>query len=297
MLTSDDTAPRGLPAGDRTALSLWNDRLEAGALLYPGADEVPSVLVARAVSRARGVTPRIFVCAPDADGLQRTALYEDSPIDQGIDRQIRALGAERVATAEEADLVLMVHAPAEVPGDWTGEPIDQDSSPASAEVVAETARHLDAGRRVALADVRYSNGSDPTLLALLDEARVLERLESYGGWNTAGNTLGTTLAAGVSSLLDDGDAARVARRRFLAAKIIEDGYYLPTLRVRLQQEFQDRGLDGPPLDELDALGERAAEDLNSWASGIHALDGVRVTNVTWPRKYLFTIDFDLELTA
>ncbi|MDQ0614475.1 hypothetical protein QF046_002116 [Microbacterium sp. W4I4] len=295
MITSDDTAPRGLPAGDRAALSTWNQRLDAGALLYPGADEVPSVLVARAVSRAHGVTPRIFVGCPDAEGLQRTALYEDSPIDQGIDRQIRALGAERVPTAEDADLVLMVHAPAAEPGDWTADPITQDSSAASALVAAATSDHLTAGRRVALADVRYANGSDPTLLTMLDESRALERLEAYGGWNTAGNTLGTTLAAGVSALLDGSEAAKEARRRFLIAKIIEDARYLPTLRVQLQQEFLDRGLTEPPLDELPALGERAARDLTSWASGVHALRGVRVTNASWPREYLFTIDFDVEL--
>ncbi|UNK70709.1 DUF4127 family protein [Microbacterium sp. H1-D42] len=294
MLTSDDTAPRGLPAGDRAALSTWNQRLETGALLYPGADEVPSVLVARAVASARGITPRIYVCSPDAEGLQRTALYEDAPIDVGIDRQIRALGAERVGSAGDADLVLMVHAPSMEPGDWTGAPITQDSTAASALVAAETIDHIAAGRRVALADVRYANGSDPTLLTMLDEACALSRLEAYGGWNTAGNTVGTTLAAGVSALLDDGETATAARRRFLFAKIIEDGYYLPTLRVQLQQEFRDRGLAEPPLDELPALGERVARDVTSWASGVHALRGVQVTNVSWPREYLFTIDFDVD---
>lgn len=294
MITSDDTAPRGLPAADRAALSTWNHRLEAGALLYPGADEVPSVLIARTVARARGITPRVFVCSPDVEGLQRTALYEDAPLDEGIDRQIRALGAERVTSADEADLVLMVHAPAAEPGDWTGEPITQDSTAASAQVTAETVAHLDAGRRVALADVRYANGSDPTLLALLDESRALERLQAYGGWNTAGNTLGTTLAAGISALLDDSAAARTARRRFLIVKIIEDGYYLPTLRVRLQQEFLDRGVAEPPVDELPALGDRVAHDLTSWASGVHALRGVEVKNVSWPRKYLFTIDLEVD---
>lgn len=294
LITSDDTAPRGLPASDRSALSSWNDRLDAGALLYPGADEVPSVLVSRVVSRAHGVTPRIFVASPDAEGLGRIAPYEDVPIDQGVDRQIRALGGERVASVDLADLVLMIHAPSAVPGDWTGEPITQDSSRESDLVTTETAKLLAAGHRVALSDLRYANGSDPTLLAALDEAGVLGQLVSYGGWNTAGNTLGTTLAAGVSALLDDGAQADAARERFLIAKIIEDGHYLPELRVRLQDQLLQRGLAEPPLEELPALGVHAAEELTSWASGIRALQGVRVTEVRWPRQYLFTVDFDFE---
>ncbi|WP_309127329.1 DUF4127 family protein [Microbacterium sp.] len=297
MITSDDTAPRGLPASDRSTLSAWNQRLETSALLYPGADEVPSVLVSRVVSRARGVVPRILVACPDTAGLQRVAPYEDVPVDQGIDRQIRALGGERVFTVDDADLVLVVHAPAEIPGDWTGGPIDQDSSAASERVAAETASLLDSGRRVAVADLRYANGSDPTLVEALDRLGALQGLVAYGGWNTAGNTLGTTLAAGVSFLLDPSDRAADERGRFLITKIIKDGHYLPALRVQLQEELAARGLTDPPLDELPFLAGRVAGDLTAWASRTRSLRGVRVANVRWPWSYLFTVDFDVERIA
>lgn len=297
MITSDDTAPRGLPAVDRAALSAWNDRLDARVLLYPGADEVPSVLVSRVISRARGVTPRIHVVYPDPDGAQRIAPYEDVPIDQGVDRQIRALGGERVEDANDADLVLLVHAPSATPGDWTAGTAAQDSSAESAAVVSATAALCAAGHRVALADVRYANGSDPTLLAALDEAHLLGQLVAYGGWNTAGNTLGTTLAAGVSPLHDASIGAAEARSRFLATKIIKDGFYLPTLRVELQRELAARGYDDPPLDELPELARRVEADMNAWASGVNALHGTRVSAVNWPWSYLFTVDFEVELTA
>lgn len=295
VITSDDTAPRGLPAAERLTLSTWNERLGAGALLYPGADEVPSVLVARVIARAHGIVPRIFVASPDAAGLKRIAPYEDRPIDEGISQQILALGAERVDAASEADLVLVIHAPAEEAGDFTGEPIAQDSAAPSAAVAREARAHLDAGRRVAVADVRYANGSDPVLVTALDAEGALGELVSYGGWNTAGNTLGTTLAAGVSALFDDTAVGADARRRYLLTKIVKDGHYLPVLRVRLLEELAERGLTDPPMDELPALAERVARDLTAWAQSIHALRGVRVVNVRWPWSYLFTVDFDLEV--
>src|SRR5690625_1008638 len=50
IMTSDDTAPRGFPAVERQMLQEWNDRLGTDVPFYPGADEVPAVLVARVMA-------------------------------------------------------------------------------------------------------------------------------------------------------------------------------------------------------------------------------------------------------
>jgi hypothetical protein len=293
-ITSDDTAPRGLPASDRRALKRWDDRLGTHTLFYPGADEVPSVLTARIAARAAGVTPRIAVSCPEPGGLDRVAPYEDRPLGEGITHQIRALGAAQVPAGADADTVLVVHAPAETPGDWTGDVPQHSTEEQRAAVVAEVARLLLDERRVALADVRYANGSDPLLLDALDRAGVLGSLVAYGGWNTAGNTLGTTLAAAASATVDDGDTARAERARFLATKIVKDGHYLPVVRTRLQAELRERGLTDPPYDEIPGLARRVEAELNDWAAGVRALDGWRVRDVRWPWDYTFTVDFDLE---
>ncbi|TMZ42634.1 DUF4127 family protein, partial [Klebsiella pneumoniae] len=96
VITSDDTAPRGLPAGEWRSLATWIDRLGVEVLTYPGADEVPSVLVARAALEAAGIVPTIAVICPDGDGMDRVAPYEDRPVRVGLANQIRALGAAQV---------------------------------------------------------------------------------------------------------------------------------------------------------------------------------------------------------
>ncbi|MPV36473.1 DUF4127 family protein [Georgenia subflava] len=297
LLTSDDTAPRGLPAADRRALATWIDRLCVDVLTYPGADEVPSVLVARVAAEARGVRPRVAVRCPAPGGLERIAPYEDRPVGAGLANQIRALGGVRVDEPDDADLVLVLHAPATEPGDWVMDPPAQDSAADSAAVVAEVGEHLALGRRVAVADVRYANGSDPTLLDALDDAGLLGRLVAYGGWNTAGNTIGTTLAAGVSPVLGTSEEAAAARREFLARKIVEDGHYLPVVRAAIQAEAAGAGLLDPPLAELPAVHRRITEDLDTWARGVRALSGYRVADARLPWGYTFTVDFDLERTG
>lgn len=295
-ITSDDTAPRGLPASDRQVLDRWDGRLGTHALFYPGADEVPSVLTARVAAQARGVRPRVCLRCPEPGGLDRTAPYEDRPLRDGIANQIRALGAQQVSDPADADVVLVVHPPSTVPGDWVGDAPEPSTASQRKLVVAEVGQHLAEGRQVALADVRYANGSDPEMLAALAEADLLQRLVSYGGWNTAGNTLGTTLAAAVSAIVDDSEDARRERSRFLANKIIKDGHYLPVVRRRLQSELAERGLTDPPFAEIPELERRVEGELNDWAAGISALSGWRVRNVRWPWNYLFTVDFDLERT-
>ncbi|WP_084480709.1 DUF4127 family protein [Ruania albidiflava] len=294
VITSDDTAERGLPAADRLAVGRWARRLHSGALLYPGADEVPSTLVARVAARARGLAPRVYVDCPESESLARTAPYEDRPVGEGIAAQVEAVGGVSVDRAEAADLVLLVHGPAPEPGDWTGLPITEDTSQESSRVAAAGRMHLEAGRRTALADLRYANGSDPQLVRALDDAGVLGELVAYGGWNTAGNTIGTTLAAGVSALHEHSAEAAVARREFRDHKIIEDGHYLPVVRRRLQEEYAARGLTDPPMEELAGLAERVAGELTAWAGSISALGSVRVRNVRWPRSSLFIVDFDVE---
>src|SRR5699024_6649818 len=130
------TAERGLPAADRLAVGSWARRLHSEALLYPGADEVPSTLVARVAARARGLRPRVYVDCPDTTSLERAAPYEDRPVGVGISAQIAAVGGVRVDLAAAAGLVLLVHGPAPEPGDWTGAPITEDTSQESSRVAA-----------------------------------------------------------------------------------------------------------------------------------------------------------------
>ncbi|MFG3422921.1 DUF4127 family protein [Micromonospora sp. NPDC048063] len=293
VISSDDTAPRGLPAAERRQLQRWIERLGVDVLTYPGADEVPSVLVARVAAQVRGITPKIAVDCPDADGLDRIAPYEDRPVRLGLANQVRALGAVEVADADEADLVVVVHPPAPEPGDWVLDPPDASADTGWTAVADAVAAHVAAGRRVAVADIRFANGSDPQLLAGLDDRGLLGRLVSYGGWNTAGNTIGTTLAAGVTPALSVTPRSQDARDRFLARKIIEDGHYLPVVRRRLQQEATRRGLTDPPLDELPDVHARITRDLHRWATGTRTLSGWTVTNARLPWSYTFTVDFDL----
>ena len=96
---------------------------------------------------------------------------------------------------------LIIHGPEEVQGDHITLPgladlSDLDTSKAVCHTLAVIER---APNDVIIADVAYANGGDPKLVeALLSRPALLEKIKSYGGWNTAGNTMGAVLALAVA---------------------------------------------------------------------------------------------------
>ncbi|MBE3574243.1 MAG: DUF4127 family protein [Firmicutes bacterium] len=229
-LTQDDSSPVGLPAREQRALT----RLiaETGAyrrvLLYPGADEVGMVLVARLVNRAAGWRPRFWLRFSSTLGPTVVPRYEDRPLLEGIKGQVLAVGGRLAAAPQDADIHLFVNSP----GRWQGEAPEQDQPgadhggwrnlPEFLQSLADTLGGSTLGGHegahpgpaddghpaavperpdgpgrcplVALADVAYANGADRALVEMLPSYIWPLDLAAYAGWNTAGNTLGTVLA-------------------------------------------------------------------------------------------------------
>nr|MDQ2996425.1 DUF4127 family protein [Chloroflexota bacterium] len=116
VLSSDDTSPFGLPSREKRWLESWADLLGlnqplAGGrqplatrpelshaddrlLMYPGADEVGCVLLARLLNRQAGATPSFAVAYAPPTSAERVAAYEDGPIRVTVERQIRAAGGK-----------------------------------------------------------------------------------------------------------------------------------------------------------------------------------------------------------
>lgn len=81
-LTLDDTTPYGLAARDRRRLEARIDELNLWprADVYPGADEVAAVLLARALVNTWGNPPKVFVRYPSVLAEEAVMLYEDRPL-------------------------------------------------------------------------------------------------------------------------------------------------------------------------------------------------------------------------
>jgi hypothetical protein len=286
VMSSDDTAAGGLQARERDVLLEMRDRIGLidRVLLYPGADEIGCTLTARLLNRNK--PPRVYVDYAVPGGEFVTAKYEDQPVHMTVAGQLAAVGAIRVDTPDSADLILLLNPPSSAGQEW--EAVDQDHERAAraaslAGAVQRAAEAMRNGQRIAIADVAYPNGSDPILIDLLFSHLPIANLAAYGAWNTAGNTIGSVLAACVP-LTDD-----EARRRFLAHRFLEDWGYQHMVRAEMRTRYGEVSPDR--LTEYTAeIAERLQSPLATLR--IHGLDYTLVS-VTLPWGRFFEVDFEL----
>lgn len=299
-VTADDTAPYSAGSAEQAWLRHWARALTRGGevMMYPGADEVGAVLVARAlVAGGPGPTWRI-VCGEDG-GLTRVPNFENVPVREGLIRQIVAAGGVVAPGDGPSDAVLVAHAPDPDHGDCFGGVPRSDPKAVEATVDA-VRRALASGAIVALADVRFSNGSDPRLVERLAEEGLLLRLTSYGGWNTAGNAIGGAVAQATAWWAGrrDGTADARALREALLTRILDDHAYQSGIRPALQDTVF-HGAIGPvdAATEDVALTRIAAALQDRLHLLLHDEDAWSVASVSLPWHRSFEIDVALTATG
>lgn len=287
FLTADDTAPRAAGSLEQLWIDRWTGApgLGGATFSYPGADEVGAVLVARTLSAATAPV-RVGVVFPAPHASMRIAPFENVPARITVERQIRAAGATSWR-GPDADVVLVVHGPSG--GD----------DPAAAREAAGHAieRARENGAAVALADVWEPNGSDSALTDLLAERGMLDALFAYGGWNTAGNTIGGVVATAVAAVLSrrQGLDTEALRERQLWHRLVEDDLYQSRVRTELglREEYRDH-FSHPFRDAV--VSERYRADVAArLVADAARMSGGRwePTGIGFPWNRTFEIDFDL----
>ncbi|MGW3864320.1 DUF4127 family protein [Streptomyces sp. NPDC005047] len=303
VIGADDTAPHALATAELGWLTTWSRWLDVpGVAVRPGADEACTTLVARTVAGILGGPEvRVAVEAVDSVGLDRIAAYENVPVGRTAAGQVAACGA--MVTEHDADVHLLVHTPDGSGADWAVAPPADADRPAGARaraqaVASRAAELLAAGGEVAVADCALPNGADPLLVSALAEAGVADRLAAYAGWNTAGNTLGTTAAHAVTRIAAKraGVLDERAHRRLLLHRYLEDHAYMTRARALARAELNsvsgrhDRVADGHHV--LDLIEQEIA----IVQTGLELMLDLRVVpgSVRLPWNRTFETDFALE---
>jgi len=326
--------------------------LSERAITYPGADEIGCLLLASSICRLAGFKPRVWPRYSSIASPSVITAYEDRPIHELLKAHLGPLDGSVAASPESADLLLFFNAPNRVQGEsnyqwmaWQGiENLRQQIVPASAAAIGpyldqalrdplfqNTRREMEsphrspeellralldnlaAGKLVALADVAYVNGADLILGNLLAERPECVQLCAYGGWNTAGNTLGTVLAQAMLRIMSlrQGDNAEQfqAHLEFLYLRFLDDYYYqarertmalledLPALGLPLTGEHLADPQQAAAMEERVRLRlERAASQLEQVFIRSGLVKNVRVNNIHLPWKRLFEVGFDVQVT-
>jgi hypothetical protein len=296
VISSDDTSPYGLGSREKRWLGEWAARLNLHdrLLMYPGADEVGSILVARAVNQHTGRAPTFQLDYAVPGGENITAAFEDSAVSVTIERQIHAAGA--TIQRENADILLLVNPPRSPDHQWPlpySEAELRERKPHLESAVKRLGEWINAGKPAAVADVAHSNGADTIFVEMLREADALLKLDAYSAWNTAGNAIGTTIAQACIAWGGGRDAP--GQKRFLAHRLIEDWAYMGIVRDETTAWLEkETGRHEPTPELVNETEEWIERHLGDKADQLGGGFRLVPDSLRLPWKRTFEIDFDLE---
>jgi hypothetical protein len=348
LLPQDDTADYGWNIAEaRDLQALIRVRgLTDRAITYPGADEIGCLLLARYACQRAGFAPKVWPRYSSVTAPSVVTAYEDRPIHELLKAHLGPLGGIVADSPEDADLVLFMNAPAKLQGGgeyqwliWQGLDAVRAQLPpefhpyldglAADEGFRVTRREMQSPQRspeefvrallgalapghpAALADVAFVNGADLILGNLLLQHPEIVNLAAYGGWNTAGNTLGTVLAQAVIRLLAlRAGATRdqlAAHLEFLFLRFLDDYFYQARERTRcMVEDLPALGvsptMERLPDDEAAAVEAcvrdrltRAAADLRDLFVRSGLVREVHVNHIYLPWRRLFEVGFDVQV--
>lgn len=296
VLGQDDAGPIGLHVRDVAALSARKQVLgldDARARIEPGADELGMLLLAARFARDVAWKPTVSVRYSRMGGETINDPLEFVPIDTTISRLIEAAGASRVVGA--ADVQLFVEVPS------TGE---RDESTFLDAIAVEANRH--AG--VAVADLTFINNPSPSK----EQQRLAEDLiasgsagiiDAFSSWNTAANTIGTSLAEAIA--VGAGKRAHrydaLAHARFMLDRYVDDYAFRQFVRPALNGELRANGIDPTllPASMAESVSRESSDALRRYArwltEAVYPQYRDADITVTLPWKRTFETRIDLEL--
>ncbi|MCE2803555.1 MAG: DUF4127 family protein, partial [Gemmatimonadetes bacterium] len=198
VFTQDDARARGVHLGERERLTAQVARrgLQDRVSIQSGTDEFGMLLVARALTALQARAPMVAVQYVAPGDSARLMPFEDRPLAETVRAHLRLAGARipdarQAGPPDEVTLQLVVH---------TARATGRGAASSSEESVRAAALVRASPHPVILADIDPTGsiqGADTTLTDRLTASGHFATLTGYGGWNTAGNAVGTAVAHGV----------------------------------------------------------------------------------------------------
>ncbi len=292
LVGQDDAAEFGLTRRDLRAVEAAIRERGAAqrAWVTYGTDELAVRLLARAVLTARGEHPGVGVAYSYPEDRQAIPRYEGQALDLTVTSHIATAGCRRVQA--DPDLTLFIH---NFPGVQEEAPDQRPYDPGELDTFCGALASAAASvHPCALADVRYSNGADRTLVGRLLEVPRAYGIRAYGGWNTMSNTLGMVLA---QALLAPGDAGLT----FTVLRFLDDWAYQANVRQRLAAEVLPR-YPGATVQHLGPAYEACAAAARAWLEAefvppLRRCFGCRIAveRVDFPWQRLFNVDLAIRV--
>lgn len=284
VLSRDDSSKFGFPRMEYLEL---RELLGPKSISITGADEIGLLLLARMVNVLEKRKLKVFVDYANPQATYLLPPYEDENLEQVVAEHVTVTGSQIIKTPGDADLILMVN---NLPGASLEASTRENSANRPeqylSDFVEKIKEYIGRGKPVSIADVAFANGADNRLVELLLENGLYFKLESYAGWNTASNSLGSAIA----ELMLQGD-----KNKCLATRLVEDWAYQANVRQKINCKITEWGWNPCELKgkQRQFVEQLILEKLNEFLNA-HGIRNFTVTSVNLPWNRTFEIDFRIK---
>lgn len=262
----------------------------------PGIDEFNILLLNRAINEMTNEYPFVNVQYNKGVGGDTVPAFSDEKISASIDAAITIAGGYKISNPKRADFVLLVNT------DKNGETLwGHNEYPSGGEFkpnlkadsgtkhfVRLVEEYVKKNYPVGVADIKFANGSDNALMKILKDKKLLFKLQSYSGWNTATNSTGFAIGTGLLAKKMN----EKSKQKILATRYLDDWAYQANVRSVVGKEifkkFRDPKFYYQLEDKLSWAENRNTELVKDFAEKnlprFDFLHGLKIKN-TWLRMF------------
>lgn len=236
VIPQDDSAAYGYTAMDQKKVyhAIAEKNLTDQIMVYPGADELGFVLLARAYNQYKNRIPTVYVQFSSTLGPEIVPLYEDRIIYESLKAHVMAAGMRLTKNQKSANYYLAYNTPGKVMQEsweqFENKDVTYDSYRHLLTFVDEIACAAKSGKIIGICDSAYANGGDCELLQILDKQELINQISVYKAWNTNCNSLGSTLGA---LTMINGQVNHSQLINNLYSSLFEDVFYQAIIRKDL----------------------------------------------------------------
>ncbi len=297
VIPQDDSAPYGYTRIEQKKLidkiETLDNETKSKVYIYPGLDEVGIALVSKAILDIRNINIDVDYIYSTSHGHEIIPNYEDRPMEETLNLHIDLFRNPNNSNVNKYKLFIN-SAIEKTWESWEWEYNNGTITKNHIDFVSAIKEALNNGEKVIVVDSAYTNGSDKALIKLMDEANLLEKIQSYMGWNTNANSLGSALATG---MIDRGEKTRIHN---IGYHLIEDYIYQSTVRKivssQVLKKFKDTNYftlkkhSNIISKEEKSIILNETNQLNFFAS-----NKIKTLNIKHPWNRMFEICVELEI--
>lgn len=231
IFSCDDSGKYGINVVEAEYIKkqIKNHNFSNCAKVISGTDEVPLVLLTKAILKTSEYKPSVSLCFNSTEGKNQIARYESNTIYNSVISQVETLGIE-IKDFKDSDIILFVHCADSVQGDHVFKIEPKNTSKNAFGIIKQIEM---INKPFILLDLAYANGADPNLIeALLNSKINWDKCYGYAGWNTCANSTGSALAIGVNRWISKKRKIfnKAAFKKCLLTRFLDDYAYQAEIR-------------------------------------------------------------------